>query len=199
MTKGRERDATRRALLKGAIGAAVGTAAVGRTLLPITTLAQDDPAAMRPQPGDMLVRVSDAALATTTPLTVADILPGPPTVAWAMDPTAQIVRAGSRFNQVLLLKLDPAALSADTQARAASGIVAYTIICTHSGCDVEDWLAAEQLLLCNCHSSTFDPRSGARVVEGPAPRSLPALPLGVTDGKLVVAGAFTERVGFEAA
>jgi len=43
----------------------------------------------------------------------------------------------------------------------------------------------------------FDPKDGARVVDGPAPRGLPALPLKVVEGKLVVAGPFTARVGFE--
>ena len=35
------------------------------------------------------------------------------------------------------------------------------------------------------------------VVDGPAPRMLPALPLKIVDGKLVVAKPFTARVGFE--
>jgi Rieske Fe-S protein len=82
---------------------------------------------------------------------------------------------------------------------AADGVVAYTAICTHSGCEVVDWLADERLLYCSCHSSKFDPKDGARVVDGPAPRSLPALPLKVVDGRLVVAKPFTSRVGFESA
>ena len=77
-------------------------------------------------------------------------------------------------------------------------MVAYTTICTHSGCDVAE-LTDDQLLLCPCHSSTFDPKDGARVTDGPAPRSLPALPLTISEGRLVVAGAFTDRVGFEVA
>ena len=43
----------------------------------------------------------------------------------------------------------------------------------------------------------FDPKDGGRVVEGPAPRMLPALPLKVVDAKLVVAKPFTAAVGFE--
>lgn len=184
---------TRRAVLKGAVGAAVG---VVNVTLHVTGLAQDDPAGRRPQTGDLLVRASDAAMA---PLGLDDVAAGAPTVAWAMDPTSRAIRNGSRFNQVLLVKLDPAALAADTKARAVNGIVAYSIICPHSGCDVAEWMAAEQQLLCACHSSVFDPKDGARVVDGPAPRNLPALPLGASDGRLVVAGGFTDRVGFEAA
>jgi Rieske Fe-S protein len=118
-------------------------------------------------------------------------------MAWAMDPADQTVRSGSRLNQVLLLKFDPQQLAADTRARAAEGVVAYTSICPHTGCDVDDWLADQQHLSCQCHFSTFDPKDDGKVVEGPAPRMLPALPLKVVDGKLVVAKPFTTPVGFE--
>lgn len=187
----------RRTVLKNAVGATLGlTIARIEGLAQAAGLAQDDPASGRPQPGDLLVRVSDSA---ATPLKASDVQAGPPIVAWSMEPATRTVRSGSRFNQLLVLKLDAAALSAETQTRAADGIVAYTIICTHSGCDVEEWIADSQLLHCACHSSSFDPKDGARVVDGPAPRGLPALPLRVVDGALAVASQFTERVGFESA
>ena len=97
----------------------------------------------------------------------------------------------------MLLRIDPNTLSPDTRTRAADGVVAYTSICTHTGCDIDDWLADEHLLSCPCHFSTFDPKDGARVVDGPAPRMLPALPLKIVEGKLVVAKPFTAPVGFE--
>jgi len=180
----------RRSVLKGAAGALLEL-----TLLRVTTFAQDDPQSMRPRPGDLLVRATDPA---ATPLAVADIRPGPPLVAWPMDPVERVVRKGTRFNQVLVLRLDPTKLSAQTQARATDGVVAYSTICPHSGCDVTEW-SADQLLVCTCHSSTFDPKDSARVTDGPAPRNLPALPLAVTDGTLVVAAGFTDRVGFDVA
>jgi rieske iron-sulfur protein len=156
---------------------------------------QDDLASVRPREGDLLVRAQDPGL---TPLTPGDIQPaGAPTVAWPMDPRDRTVRSGSRFNQLLLVRLEEDRLTAETRSRAAEGVVAYTVICTHSGCDVDDWLPQEQLLSCSCHASMFDPKDGARVVDGPAPRALPALPLRVVEGKLVVAGPFTARVGFE--
>jgi Rieske Fe-S protein len=180
----------RRSLLKGAAGALIEL-----TVLRRNATAQDDPLSIRPKAGDVLVRATDPA---ATPLTVADVPPGKPLMAWPMDPADRVVRKGTRFNQVLVVRLDPARLSADTRARAAEGIVAYTTICTHSGCDVVE-LTDDQLLLCPCHSSTFDPRDGARVTDGPAPRSLPALPLAISNGTIVVAGPFTDRVGFEQA
>ncbi|PWT80844.1 MAG: hypothetical protein C5B57_11585, partial [Blastocatellia bacterium] len=184
--------AGRRALIKGVVGWGVGMSVV-----PFRVSSQGEAATIRPKQGDLLIRVGDS---TMTPLTPDDIPAGvAQTMAWAMEPGAKIVRDGSRLNRVLLIRLDAEKYSADTQTRAASGVVAYTAICTHTGCEVTDWLADEQVLYCPCHFSKFDPKDGARVVDGPAPRTLPALPLKVIDGNLVVAGAFTARVGFEPA
>jgi len=180
----------RRTVIKGGLGLGVGL-----LLEPPLALAQDDRASLRPQEGDLLIRVGDQSL---RPLTSEDIRVGAmQAMAWAMDPRDGTVRNGSRLNRVLLLRLDAAQLSPETSSRAADGIVAYTAICTHTGCEVEEWLSDEQLLHCACHSSKFDPKDGAKVVEGPAPRVLPALPLKLVDGKLVVAKPFTARVGFE--
>ena len=144
--------------------------------------AQDDPAAARPKPGDLLVRDGDA---DRTPLTPADIVDNAkPIVAWALDPAAGIVRSGSRFNRLEI-------------GRLGDAVFAFTMICPHDGCDVTDWLADEHLLSCPCHYSKFDPKDGGRVKDGPAPRALPQLPITVTDGKLVVSAPFTSKVGFE--
>lgn len=168
---------------------------IGLTLSPAVALAQADPAARRPQKDDLLVRSGDAG---ATPLIPDDIKRGEiQTLAWAMDPKDGTVRSGSRLNLVLLLRLDPERLSPETRSRSADGIVGYTAICTHTGCEVEEWEAEAQLLYCGCHASMFDPKDGARVVDGPAPRVLPALPLKVVDGRLVVADGFTARVGFQ--
>jgi len=152
---------------------------------------------LRPQAGDVLIKVGDASLMPLTP----DAIPvaALQTMAWAMDPRSGIVRSGSRLNRVLLLRFDPDTLAADTRARAAGGVVAYTAICTHNGCEVTDWLGEDQTLSCPCHATRFDPKNGARVIDGPAPRSLPALPLALAEGRLVVSRSFTTRVGFEVA
>jgi rieske iron-sulfur protein len=171
------------------------TLGLGLPLVPSTVVVQDDPASARPKEGDLLIRSGDAS---RTPLTPGDIPIGKAqTIAWAVDAADHVVRSGSRLNQLMLLRFDPANLSAETRSRAADGVVAYTTICTHNGCDVQEWLAESSLLYCACHESSFDPRDGAKVVDGPAPRPLPALPLKVVDGKLVVAKPFTARVGFE--
>ena len=159
--------------------------------------AQENPASLRPTTGDVLVRVDDASLkplgAEDIPVTSAQVL------AWAMEPASRIVRSGSRLNRLMLLRFDETRLSATTRSRAAAGVVAYTAICTHTGCDVSDWLPDEGMLYCPCHFSKYDPKDGAIVVDGPAPRPLPALPLAIADGKLVVAAPFTARVSFDPA
>jgi Rieske Fe-S protein len=180
----------RRTLIKQGIGLGAGFG-----FMRAFAMGQDDRASMRPQPGDLLIKTVGSS---REPLTPGDIrVAGKQTMAWAMDPVDNTVRNGSRLNRILLLRLDTERLSEETKARAADGVVAYTAICTHSGCEVEEWLSDEQLLYCSCHSSKFDPKDGARVLDGPAPRTLPALPLKVADGKLVVARPFTEPVGFE--
>jgi len=177
--------------LKGAVGLGLGLA------LAPDAWAQGDPASARPKEGDLLVRDGDAQ---SKPITADDLTVGAaPIQAWSMDPAGNIVRKGTRLNRLLLVRVEPDSLGPETKPLAADGVVAYTAICTHGGCEVDDWLATERLLHCSCHSSQFDPRNGARVVDGPAPRSLPALPLKTVNGRLVVAGSFTTPVGFESA
>jgi Rieske Fe-S protein len=190
---GSSNEVGRRAVLKGAL-ALVCVQHVETAQGPLNN---DDSASARPREGDLLVKVGDAG---TTPLAPADIpLAAMQTMAWAIDPKDRTVRSGSRLNRILLVRFDPEKLSVETRPRAADGVVAYTAICTHTGCEVIDWLADEQLLHCPCHYSKFDPKDGARVVDGPAPRTLPALPLQVVEGKLAVAKPFITRVGFEPA
>lgn len=76
------------------------------------------------------------------------------------------------------------------------GIVAYSKLCTHTGCPVGLYQAEAHLLLCPCHQSTFDVLDGARPIFGPAARSLPQLPLSVNDaGEIVATGDFDSPVG----
>ena len=118
-------------------------------------------------------------------------------MAWPMDPAEKVVRDGSRLNKVLLVRLDPATLEPQTKERAADGVVAYSAICPHTGCEVVNWSAERQILECPCHNSQYDPKAGARVIAGPSPRSLAALPLGITNGKLTVTRPFIGRLGIQ--
>jgi ubiquinol-cytochrome c reductase iron-sulfur subunit len=76
------------------------------------------------------------------------------------------------------------------------GIVAYSKLCTHTGCPVGLYQAESALLLCPCHQSTFEVLDGARPIFGPAARPLPQLPLALDDdGYLVADGDFSDPVG----
>ena len=153
----------------------------------------DEPRRLRPQKNDRFV-LSDGS----RPVTLADLpAGGRPLTAYPLDPATRTIRNDSRLNEILLVRLDPAVLSSDTRARAADGIVGYSAICTHTGCDAWEWQPAASSVKCSCHFSEFALNDGARVLTGPAPRRLPALPLAIADGALVVADGFVGRPGFE--
>ena len=116
-------------------------------------------------------------------------------MAWPMDPASKVVQDGSRLNEIIVLRLDPGTLDADTSPYAAQGIVAYSAICKHAQCPVNGWNKEKQVLHCFCHNSEYDPRKSAAVVFGPAPRPLPILPLKIDDGTLMVAAPFRGKVG----
>lgn len=156
---------------------------------------QDDATRVRPVAGDHFVKIGDAS---RTPIAVADVVAGgKPVIAWPMTADGSVVRSGSRLNRVLLVRLEASELTEATRARAVDGVLAFSAVCTHTGCEVGEYLATERQLYCECHQSKFDPRDGAKVTDGPAPRPLPALPLGVDGGRLVAAAPFTSRPGFE--
>ena len=155
----------------------------------------------RPQPADVLVvSEGDRAGQVIGPQDLK--LGGPPVRAWPKDPKTSVVRKGSRLNEVIVIRLDPAELDDDTRSRAADGIVAYSGICTHAGCPVTAWTKGatgdKDVFKCVCHNSEFDPRNSAQVVFGPARRRLAALPLAMTDGSLTIAAAFVGKVGQQA-
>jgi Rieske Fe-S protein len=131
-------------------------------------------------------------------ITPDDLLAGkPPVMVYPIDPSRRVVRDGSRLNQILLVRLAPDELDEDTRARSADGVVAYSGVCTHAGCDVTLWQTKTRRFRCPCHESEFDPRDRGRVVGGPAPRRLPRLPVKVVDGAIVAGGSFMGRPGFQ--
>jgi rieske iron-sulfur protein len=150
-----------------------------------------EPADERPKEGDYLVAI-DAA---NTDFLKANDVAGLPVIAWPMDPAAKLIRNGSRLNKVLLVRLDPATLVGVTRERAADGVVAYSAICPHAGCEVSGWIEEQKILECPCHNSRYNPREGAAIIDGPTTRGLAALPLKIVDDKLVVAKPFVGRLG----
>ena len=185
-------DQTRRAVMLAALVTAVHASAPG------SVDADSAGSDLRPQKTDVLVFAEgDHAGDVIKPEDLKS--GGPPVRAWPKDPKTSVIRKGSRLNEVVVVKLDPAELDDDTRPRAADGIVAYSAICSHAGCPITAWAKAAQgekdILKCVCHNSEFDPRQSGQVVFGPAPRRLAALPLATVDGLLVVAGTFIGKAG----
>ncbi len=185
------RALSRRTLLKSVLGMGLGFQFVG-----LAVGATDEPRKARPQVGDFLVfSFGDRQGQSIAPPDLP--LGGPPVVAYPMEPQTRTIRDGSRLNQVLLVRFAREELSEPTRTIAAEGVVGYSAACTHTGCDVIGWKSEVKSFVCPCHASMFDPKNRARVLGGPAPRPLAALPLRLVDGKVTVAGPFSGRVGAE--
>jgi Rieske Fe-S protein len=180
----------RRAVLQAALGTGLGL------LLPEIAAAQTDPRNLRPQEGDRFVfaegeRKGAAIMLPDVPVRAT------PINAYPQDAASGTVRDGSRLNQVMFMRLPESELAETTRKLAPQGVVAYSAVCTHAGCDAWAWQGDRNTLKCPCHDSEFDLKDGARVTVGPATRRLAALPLKIVDGALVAGGSFIGRVGFQ--
>jgi rieske iron-sulfur protein len=182
----------RRALLR--VSLVVAGCGLAASATRAATESARDPRKLPPRAGDELAHASGPRQGE--PVRAADIAQhAAPILAYPRDPQAQVVRDASRLNQVLLLRFAVDELDEATRAGAADGIVAYSGICTHAACGISEWDTTALRLVCPCHGSAFDPRQRGRRVAGPAPRALPVLPLTQMDGRLLVKGPFTARVG----
>lgn len=179
-------DSQRRTLVRGAAGLVLAW------MTPIRVAANGASDAP-PAPGDLLVRKGDSSL---IPLTPDDVpFDGRAMMALALGP-GDVLKDGVPTNRIIIARLNPSSLSQATRERAVDDIVAYSAICTHAGCEVDESLGDSHTLFCSCHGSVFDPRDSGAAIGGPAPRPLPALPLKLEGGRLVVAAAFTSAPGF---
>ena len=180
----------RRALLCGCLA----TGVLGLTASARAEDEDDTNRSARPKKGDLLVYFDgDNEGQVIKP---ADLRKGGPSLmAWPFGPEKKVPRDGSRFNLVLLVRLDPGQIAEADAEYAADGIVAFAATCTHQQCPVAEWLSEQQIFQCPCHQSRFDPKQGAQVVGGPAPRPLPKLPVVIAGDTLQVAGPFIGRVG----
>lgn len=148
------------------------------------------------QPGDVLVYAEGPN--AKKPIKLSDIKEGVATPALAMDPVSKTTRDPLK-GAVVLTRVKPAGMSADTKKNAVQGVVAYSSMCTHQGCPAKEIGSIGQgkgKIICTCHGSQYDPSDNAKVVGGPAPRRLPALPLKASaSGELSAAAGFTGKVG----
>lgn len=159
------------------------------------------PANAPPRKGDLLVFAQGPDKGRT--ITPDDVPSGGPSLlAWPMDPDSKVVRNRNPKNIVLLVRAKTSSWFTPLEApRTAARVAAYSATCTHLCCTVSDWIPKpfdvdpHGYLFCPCHKSHYDPWDGATVLAGPAPRPLPALPVDVSGGHLVVAGGFLTTVG----
>lgn len=186
-------DSTRRKIFKiAALGLAAGVGLHGRAALALETVPEE----LRHATGDLLVE--EDAEGEPTPLKLADLRVGKPLLAFPFDPAAKRIRSETRLNKVVLLRLPEAELDAETKALSAGGVLAFSAICTHMGCDIKTFMASEKVFACFCHASKFRPLERGSVAGGPAPRALPVLPLKLDGDTLVIAGPFATPPGFTA-
>jgi Rieske Fe-S protein len=115
--------------------------------------------------------------------------PAPPTDAPADSQVAQPAASGSAGT-----KLGPASdvpvgggtvfesLEVVVTQPTPGRFVGLTAVCTHTGCIVDK--VVDGLIECPCHGSRY--RLDGTVASGPAPRALPARPVTVVDGSIVL-------------
>ena len=99
--------------------------------------------------------------------------------------------AGDYRSMAIVLRL-PDGVGKNT----TDGLIVYSKTCTHAGCPVALYRSADHRLICPCHQSVFDVADGAKVLDGPADRPLPQLPIRVgSDGYVRAVGDFPDAVG----
>jgi rieske iron-sulfur protein len=172
-----ERLASRRRILRWVIR--VGAGAFGLALLvPALALRSLTRTVDTVTAGDLLVyAIGDQA---GLPIEIAALAPGT---------AVQAFPEGKSENEQNLIEL--VRLGDDPQG----GLVAYSAICTHLGCTVLEALNPDGNIVCPCHASVFDPRADAQVLNGPAARPLPAIPVNIADGRVLAAGSFDAPIG----
>jgi ubiquinol-cytochrome c reductase iron-sulfur subunit len=184
-----EEQLGRRKLLMALLGASV--AAMGAALLlPIRSLG--------PRPGRGLKQTAYRAgirlvNQSGDPILVADLPVDSVTTVWpegdAGAPDSPTLLIRTRADQ----EMDPLPGREDW---TPENLVAYSKLCTHTGCPVGLYQAEFGLLLCPCHQSTFDVLRSAEPIFGPAARPLPQLPLAIDDdGAVIATGDFSDPVG----
>lgn len=151
------------------------------------------PAWAGPTVGDKLVE--EDAEGAPAPIKVSDLKIGKPLVVYPFDAATKKPRDETRLNKLVLLRFAESDLDGESKKRAAGGVLAFSAVCTHQGCDVKTWLSKEKALVCYCHSSKFALLDNAAVTAGPAPRPLPSIALALDGETLVVAGAFSANPG----
>src|SRR5205814_3468013 len=109
----------------------------------------------------------------------------------AVGESAQLFPAGKADNQDNLLQVVRIA-----PGNGVAGLVAFSAICTHLGCAVNETLNRDRLILCPCHGSIYDPANHAAVRRGPSDRALPGIAIADgPNGNVLTSGLFDGPIG----
>lgn len=113
-------------------------------------------------------------------------------------PEGDVNREGNDLDQALLIGLRPGAYQAPPGREdwTPDNLACFSKVCTHAGCPVGLYQAAQGWLICPCHQSTFDVNQACQPIFGPAATPLPQLPLAIDrEGYIVAQGDFSAPPG----
>ena len=111
--------------------------------------------------------------APTADPTTAPTLGPPGSAGTPLGPAADVpVGGGTVYESLEVVVTQP----------VAGRFEGLSAVCTHTGCIVDK--VADGLIQCPCHGSRY--RLDGTVANGPAPRALPARPVTVVDGSIVL-------------
>lgn len=200
-SKVEEHKIKRRDVLKNILGVGVGACVATCGALAVakeddsSELSKaDDPSFLLPQEGDCLVNAEGPDIGKPIDISKLEVNKKY-IVGWPMDPESGVIRDGSRFNKVLAIKLEEEDMNARTKKLSDNGILVFSGVCTHQGCDISAWVEDKKRFFCFCHYSQFDPLKFGKVAYGPARKKLPILPIKVEGTTIKVAGAFSKKPG----
>jgi len=159
----------------------------------LPVLAQEGGRSRRPEVGDRLSFIAGERKGQE--ITPGDLKVGEkPLLAYPLDPASN-TQLRSRINLLTLVRLKPGDLKPASARNAAEGIVAFSAVCTHTGCPVTSLHPSHTKIVCDCHGSIFDAADRGVVAGGPATRRLSMLPLKIEQGHLMIAGNFDGPLG----
>jgi Rieske Fe-S protein len=135
---------------------ALGSAAVATCCLGASgpaLAANPAPAAERPQKGDWLV-VADSGEHEGKVIKLDMLSVGGAMMnAWPVDSETKITRSKSRFNKVIVVRVEPDKLDKTSLDKSVEGVIviAFSSVCTHQACAVTGWIPEDAMLACPCH------------------------------------------------
>ncbi len=120
----------------------------------------------------------------------------PPITVQAKDPATGKVRESEKATMLVYRTSTPDKFQADIVGDTWHGIIGFSAECTHQGCMIDGWDAANKQFVCPCHAGKFDPFTGGTNVGGAKTRDLPQIPVKKDDeGKLIVSDAIMSWIG----